>query len=126
MPVRNDRAKNDLDAIGRTLTLATSLAVTLGVVIAALFYKYSAGILSVMGAPPEVIGLAVPYLRWRASAFPANLFLLVACGAFRYAGSIAVSLSSYDTCRGAVVLLKTLSVVFGIGPRTRLSDSVVH
>lgn len=78
------RAKNDPDAIGRTLALASSSAVTLGVVAAMLFHRYSAGILSVMGAPPEVMELAVPYLRWRASALPANLFLLVACGAFRY------------------------------------------
>lgn len=79
------RAMGDRRAIGRTLTLASSLAVSVGIVIAGLFYKHSAGLLSLMGAPPEVMSLAVPYLRWRASAFPANLFLLVACGAFRCA-----------------------------------------
>lgn len=78
------RAKNDTDAIGRILVLASSLSVALGVVAAVLFHRYSAGILSVMGAPSEVMELAVPYLRWRASALPASLFLLVACGAFRY------------------------------------------
>lgn len=74
---------NDRAAIGRTLTLASGLAVSMGVVMAVLFYVNSAGLLSLMGAPQEVMSLAVPYLRWRASAFPANLFLLVACGAFR-------------------------------------------
>lgn len=74
---------NDRAAIGRTLTLASGLAVSMGVIMAALFYVNSAGLLSLMGAPQEVMSLAVPYLRWRASAFPANLFLLVACGAFR-------------------------------------------
>ncbi len=74
---------DDRAAIGRTLTLASGLAVGTGVLMAVLFYVYSAGLLSLMGAPKEVLGLAVPYLRWRASAFPANLFLLVACGAFR-------------------------------------------
>lgn len=73
----------DRAAIGRTLTLASGLAVSMGVIMAVLFYINSAGLLSLMGAPKEVMGLAVPYLRWRASAFPANLFLLVACGAFR-------------------------------------------
>lgn len=74
----------DREAIGRTLTLASGLAMAVGAIIAVLFYIHSAGLLSLMGAPQEVMGLAVPYLRWRASAFPANLFLLVACGAFRY------------------------------------------
>lgn len=74
----------DREAIGRTLTLASGLAIGVGAIIAVLFYINSAGLLSLMGAPKEVMGLAVPYLRWRASAFPANLFLLVACGAFRY------------------------------------------
>ena len=74
----------DREAIGRTLTLASGLALGVGAIIAVLFYINSAGLLSLMGAPKEVMGLAVPYLRWRASAFPANLFLLVACGVFRY------------------------------------------
>ena len=82
------RAMGDREAIGRTLTLASSLAIGAGAIIAVLFYINSAGLLSLMGAPKEVMGLAVPYLRWRASAFPANLFLLVACGAFRYVGFV--------------------------------------
>lgn len=76
----------DREAIGRTLTLASGLAIGVGAIMAAIFYINSAGLLSLMGAPKEVMGLAVPYLRWRASAFPANLFLLVACGAFRCVG----------------------------------------
>lgn len=79
------RAKGDVRAIGRTLTLASVLSVTLGIFMAFFFYQKSAGLLFLMGAPPEVMDLAVPYLRWRASAFPANLWLLVASGAFRYA-----------------------------------------
>lgn len=77
------RAVNNREAIGRILTLASGLSVALGIVMAGVFYAHSTGLLSLMGAPPEVMSLAVPYLRWRATAFPANMFMLVACGAFR-------------------------------------------
>ena len=86
----SSRAMGDREAIGRTLTLASGLAIGAGAIIAVLFYINSAGLLSLMGAPKEVMGLAVPYLRWRASAFPANLFLLVACGAFRCVGGMVL------------------------------------
>ncbi|CAM9852250.1 unnamed protein product [Ectocarpus sp. 6 AP-2014] len=92
--VSEQRAMNDRAAIGRTLTLASGLAVSMGVIMAVLFYVNSAGLLSLMGAPQEVMSLAVPYLRWRASAFPANLFLLVACGAFRGMGEPKAGLNN--------------------------------
>ena len=74
---------NDREAIGRTITIGSGLAVALGLVFAAVFYSYPSVILGIMGAPEEVMDLAVPYLRWRASAFPANLFMLAASGTFR-------------------------------------------
>ncbi|CAM9735379.1 unnamed protein product, partial [Sphacelaria rigidula] len=84
--VSEQRAVNNREATGRILTLASGLSVALGIVMAGVFYAHSAGLLSLMGAPPEVMGLAVPYLRWRSTAFPANMFMLVACGAFRGLG----------------------------------------
>ena len=75
----------DREAIGRTIATGSGLSVAVGVAVAALFYVYSSFLLRLMGAPEEVMGLAVPYLRWRASAFPANLFVLTASGAFRWA-----------------------------------------
>lgn len=100
--VLDDRAMDDRGGIARTLTLASGLSVALGVVMAAFFFKNSAGLLSLMGAPPEVMGLAVPYLRWRASALPANLFLLVACGAFRCVGTCWVVVGCFILCRDVV------------------------
>lgn len=87
MYVCRGRATDDREGIGRILTLACVLSVALGTVAAGAFYRHSAILLSVMGAQPEVMDLAVPYLRWRATAFPANMFMLVACGAFRCVGA---------------------------------------
>lgn len=74
---------DDREAIGRTITIGSGLAVTFGLIFAVVFYSYPSVILRLMGAPEEAMALAVPYLRWRASAFPANLFMLAASGAFR-------------------------------------------
>lgn len=74
---------DDREAIGRTITIGSGLAVILGLIFTAIFYSYPSTILGIMGAPEEVMALAVPYLRWRASAFPANLFMLAAAGVFR-------------------------------------------
>lgn len=84
LPFRG-RKLGDRKAIGRTITLASGLSVVVGVAMTAAFFFHAGAILSLMGAPPAVMGLAVPYLRWRALGFPANLFLLVACGTFRFA-----------------------------------------
>ncbi|CAN0400986.1 unnamed protein product [Ascophyllum nodosum] len=84
--VSQKRAMGDREAIGRTIAIGSGLSVAVGVAVAALFYVYSSFLLRLMGAPEEVMGLAVPYLRWRASAFPANLFVLTASGAFRGMG----------------------------------------
>ncbi|CAM9105197.1 unnamed protein product, partial [Hapterophycus canaliculatus] len=114
--VSEQRAMGDRAAIGRTLTLASGLAVSTGAIMAVLFYVNSAGLLSLMGAPKEVMGLAVPYLRWRASAFPANLFLLVACGAFRGMGEPQAGLNNAMVV-GAVnlVLDPVLMFMCGLG-----------
>ncbi|CAM9767063.1 unnamed protein product [Pylaiella littoralis] len=112
--VSEQRAMGDRAAIGRTLTLASGLAVSMGVLMAVLFYINSAGLLSIMGAPQEVMGLAVPYLRWRASAFPANLFLLVACGAFRGMGEPKAGLNNAIVV-GVVNLVLDPLLMFGCG-----------
>ncbi|CAN0389306.1 unnamed protein product, partial [Laminaria digitata] len=70
-------------AIGRTITLASCLSVVLGIAMTLAFTCHAGSVLSLMGAPPAVMGQAVPYLKWRALGFPANLFLLAAGGTFR-------------------------------------------
>eukprot|EP00903_Cladosiphon_okamuranus_P005750 g5704.t2 len=112
--VSEQRAMSNRDAIGRTVTLASGLALSVGAIIAGLFYVNSAGLLSLMGAPQEVMGLAVPYLRWRASAFPANLFLLVACGVFRGMGEPEAGLKNAIAV-GTVNLVLDPVLMFGCG-----------
>lgn len=89
LPFRG-RKLGDRKAMGRTITLASGLSVVLGIAMAAAFIRHAETVLSLMGAPPAVMGLAVPYLRWRALGFPANLFLLVASGTFRFASLLSL------------------------------------
>eukprot|EP00904_Undaria_pinnatifida_P010662 jgi/Undpi1/6726/HiC_scaffold_20.g09205.m1 len=112
--VSASRTLDDRKAIGRTTTLASGLAVTLGVAMTAAFCYRAEGVLSLMGAPSAVMGLAVPYLRWRALGFPANLFLLAACGTFRGMGDPKVSLVNAMVV-GAVNLVLDPLLMFGFG-----------
>lgn len=112
--IGEQRKLGDRKAIGRTITLASGLSVLVGVAMTAAFFFHAGSILSLMGAPPAVMGLAVPYLRWRALGFPANLFLLVACGTFRGMKEPKVSLVNAMVV-GAVNLVLDPLLMFGFG-----------
>ncbi|CAN0015834.1 unnamed protein product, partial [Discosporangium mesarthrocarpum] len=77
--ISESRAKKDKVAVGRSLTLASSLSVLLGLGLGCTFCAQSAPVLSLMGAEASLMDLATPYFQWRALAMPANLFLLMMC-----------------------------------------------
>ncbi|CAN0291509.1 unnamed protein product, partial [Phaeothamnion confervicola] len=111
------QAAGDRASVGRIIVLAALLAVSLGVILTAAFVAAPAGFLGVMGAPPALMADAVPYLTWRALAMPANMFLLVAAGAFRGAGKPQMTLRN-GLLVGAVNLVLDPILMFPLGLRT--------
>jgi MATE family multidrug resistance protein len=82
------KALGDGQATGRTLFTAITSSVALGIFFTVLMASRPSQALRLMGASsPEMIRLGAPYLLWRATALPANMFLLVAGGAFRGIGN---------------------------------------
>jgi putative MATE family efflux protein len=112
---RHNAAK-DFVSLGRTIVLASSIAVASGITFAFLFLAFPHFFLSLLGASPALMSEAVPYLLWRASAFPAALFLLVAAGCFRGIGSPAETLRT-GALVGAINLIldPLLMFYFGLG-----------
>ena len=81
------KAVEDSTATGRTLFTAAGSSFVLGLFFTVLMASRPAQALRFMGASsPEMVRLGAPYLLWRATALPANMFLLVAGGAFRGVG----------------------------------------
>lgn len=81
------KALDDATATGRTLFTAAGSSLVLGLFFTLLMASRPAQALRFMGASsPEMVRLGAPYLLWRATALPANMFLLVAGGAFRGVG----------------------------------------
>ncbi len=71
------------DEAARIVGHAVFLAVVIGVAALVLVEFATSGLLGMMQASPEVVDVAVPYLRIRAFAIPAVLLITVGHGAFR-------------------------------------------
>ena len=96
-----NKAVGDDKATGRTIVTAASSSLTLGFILLAMVMSYPVQCLRLMGANSgELVSIGVPYLKWRASALPANMFLLVAGGAFRGVGDARANFQN-----GSVTLL---------------------
>lgn len=88
------KALENIEACGRTIVVASVLGILVGAIFAVLFTSYPIWFLKLMGAPDIILAEAIPYLHWRALAMPANMFLLVAGGAFRGIGDPTATLKN--------------------------------
>ena len=115
------KALGDQQATGRTLFTAMASSLTLGIFFTVLMASRPAAALRLMGASsPEMISLGAPYLLWRATALPANMFLLVAGGAFRGIGNARENFTN-GLVVGLInlVLDPLLMFKFGLGVKGR-------
>lgn len=115
------KALGDQEATGRTLFTAMASSLTLGIFFTVLMASRPAAALRLMGASsPEMISLGAPYLLWRATALPANMFLLVAGGAFRGIGNARENFTN-GLVVGLInlVLDPLLMFKFGLGVKGR-------
>ena len=105
---------DDSNNVGKTIASGITIATILGSILAFAFIVCPRFFLKLMGAEGPLVTYGIPYLIWRASAMPANMFLLVAGGAFRGLGETTENLKN-GVLVGIINLVLDYLLIFPCG-----------